>query len=107
MSNIRIDSVVSDSFGKSARLIMNDILNNPNFKPEDAIPNLKKGLKKKENQIIEALQDINVSSDQHLKMNIAYQHLDQIDEYIKTIEQYLERLVQPYDSLIDLLCTIP
>lgn len=40
-------------------------------------------------------------------MNIAYQHLDQIDEYIKTIEQYLERLVQPYDSLIDLLCTIP
>ena len=107
MSNIRIDSVVSDPFGKSARLIMNDILNNPDFKPEDAIPNLKKGLKKKENQIIEALQDINVSSDQHLKMNIAYQHLDQIDEYIKTIEQYLERLVQPYDSLIDLLCTIP
>ena len=29
ISNIRIDSVVSDSFGKSARLIMNDI---PNFK---------------------------------------------------------------------------
>ena len=107
MSNIRIDSVVSDPFGKSARLIMNDILNNPEFKPEDAIPNLKKRLKKKENQIIEALQNINVSSDQHLKMNIAYQHLDQIDEYIKTIEQYLEQLVQPYDSLINLLCTIP
>ncbi len=40
-------------------------------------------------------------------MDIAYQHLDQIDEYIKTIEQYLEQLAQPYDSFINLLCTIP
>ena len=107
MSNIRIDSVVSDPFGKSARLIMNDILNNPEFKPEDAIPNLKKRLKKKESQIIEALHDINVSPDQHLKMDIAYQHLDQIYEYIKTIEQYLEQLAHPYNSFINLLCTIP
>lgn len=107
MSNIRIDSIVSDPFGKSARLIMNDILNNPDFKPENAITNLKKRLKKKENQIIDALQDINVSPDQHLKMDIAYQHLDQIDEHIKTIEQYLEQLAQPYDSFINLLCTIP
>lgn len=107
MSNIRIDSVVSDPFGKSARLIMNDVLNNPEFKPEDVIPNLKKRLKKKESQIIEALQDINVSFDQHLKMDIAYNHLDKIDEYIKKIELNLDNLVQPYNSLIDLLCTIP
>lgn len=40
-------------------------------------------------------------------MDIAYQHLDQIDVYIKIIEQSLEKLVQPYDSLINLLCTIP
>ena len=106
MSNIRIDSVVSDPFGKSTRLIMNDILNNPKFKTEDALPNFKRCLKKKESQIIEAFQDINVSPDQHLKMDIAYLHLDQIDEYIKTIEQYLKQLVQPYDSLINLLCTI-
>lgn len=107
MSNIRIDSVVSDPFCKSARLIMNDILNNPDFKPEDAIPNLKKSLKKKEAQILNALEDINVTADQHLKMDIAYQHLDQIDEYIKIIEKYLDELVKPYDSLINLLCTIP
>lgn len=107
MSNIRIDSVVSDPFGKSARLIMNNILDNPDFRPEDAIPSLQKKLKKKQSQIIEALQDIDISPDQHLKMDIAYQHLDQIDEYIKRIELSLDSLVQPYNSLIDLLCSIP
>lgn len=107
MSNIRIDSVVSDPFGKSARLIMNNILDNPDFRPEDAIPSLQRKLKKKQSQIIEALQDIDISPDQHLKMDIAYQHLDLIDEYIKRIELSLDRLVQPYNSLIDLLCSIP
>jgi len=107
LSNIRIDSVVSDPFGKSARLIIDDILHHPEFKPEDAITSLQGKLKKKEQLIIDALQDIYVSSDQHLKMDIAYQHLDQIDAYIKIIEQSLEKLVQPYDSLINLLCTIP
>lgn len=107
MSNIRIDSVVSDPFGKSARLIMNNILDNPDFRPEDAIPSLQRKLKKKQSQIIEALQDIDISPDQHLKMDIAYQHLDLIDEYIKRIELSLDSLVQPYNSLIDLLCSIP
>lgn len=107
LSNIRIDSVVSDPFGKSARLIIDDILHHPEFKPEDAITSLHGRLKKKEQLIMDALQDIYVSPDQHLKMDIAYQHLDQIDAYIKIIEQSLEKLVQPYDSLINLLCTIP
>lgn len=107
MSNIRIDSVVSDPFGKSARLIMNAILTDPDFKPEDAIPKLKKSLKKKEKLIIEALQDINVTSDQHLKMTLAYKHMDQIDEHIKGIEAALDELTKPYEPEINLLCTIP
>ena len=63
MSNIRIDSVVSDPFGKSARLIMNDVLNNPHFKPEDSLKHLKKSLIKKEEQIKDSLQDINITRD--------------------------------------------
>lgn len=106
LSNIRIDSIVSDPFGKSARLIIDDILHHPEFKPEDAITSVQRRLKKKEQLNIEALQDIYVSPDQHLKMDTAYQHLDQIDVHIKIIEQSLEKLVQPYDSLINLLCTI-
>ena len=107
MSNIRIDSVVSNPFGKSARLIINDILNNPNFKPEDSTSFLKKPLIKKKDQIIEALQDVNIESDQYLKMDIAYNHIDQIDEYIKMIEHHLDTLVQPYEDSIESLSSIP
>lgn len=107
MSNIRIDSVVSDPFGKSARLIINDILTNPDFKPEDSSAFLKKSLIKKKDLIIEALQDINVDFDQNIKMNIAYNHIDLIDNYIKKIELALDSLVQPYENQISFLSSIP
>ena len=58
MSNIRIDSIVSDPFGKSAKLIMQEVLTNKTFKPEDAVPLLQRKLKKKADDIISALQDI-------------------------------------------------
>ena len=107
MSNIRIDSVVSDPFGKSARLIINDILTNPDFKPEDSSTFLKKSLIKKKDLIVEALQDIHVDFDQNIKMNIAYNHIDIIDDYIKKIELSLDALVQPYENEISLLSSIP
>ena len=96
MSNIRLDSVVSDSFGKSARLIMNDILNNPGFKPTDAIKHLKKSLSKKKDEVVDSLQNINLTIDQHLKMKTAYDHLDYINECINNIESMLDLLSSPY-----------
>lgn len=107
MSNIRIDSVVSDPFGKSARLIINDILTNPDFKPEDSSAFLKKSLIKKKDLIVKALQDIHIDFDQNIKMNIAYNHIDIIDDYIKKIELSLDALVQPYENEISLLSSIP
>lgn len=107
MSNIRIDSVLSDPFGKSARKIINDILYNPDFKPEDAPKHLYKSALKKQNDIIQSLQDINVSPDQHLKMDLAYHHIDLIDTYIKKIEDYLDILVKPFEDQIALLSSIP
>ena len=50
MSNIQIDSVVSDPFGKTAKSIMNDILNNQDFKTENIAKHLRGSLKKKRNQ---------------------------------------------------------
>lgn len=107
MSNIRIDSIVSDPFGKSARLIVKDILSNPYFKPEDSLSLLHGSLIKKKDLIIESLQDIHVDFDQHLKMDIAYTHIDIIDSYIKKIESSLDSLVLPYESQITALSSIP
>lgn len=107
MSNIRIDSVVSDPFGKTAKLIMTDILENPDFKIEDVTKHLQKGLKSKEDEIKEALQDINVAEDQHIKMTVAYKHMDEIDEHISEIEKALDERASKYNNFITLLETIP
>lgn len=107
MSNIRIDSVLSDPFGKSARNIMNDILNNHNFNVDDVSKHLKKSALKKEDKIKDALQDFNVSFDQHIKMDIAYDHLDRLDEYISSIDLALDDLVSPFENYISLLSSIP
>lgn len=107
MSNIRIDSVVSDPFGKTAKLIMKDILENPDFKVEDVTKHLQKSLKSKEEEIKEALQDINVTNDQHTKMTVAYKHMDEIDMHIAEIEKALDERASKYDSYISLLSTIP
>lgn len=107
MSNIRIDSVVTDPFGKTAKLIMTDILENPDFKAEDVAKHLQKSLKNKEKEIIEALQDVNVTDDQHIKMTIAYKHMDEIDEHISDIEKALDERASKYDNFIALLSTIP
>ena len=107
MSNIRIDSVVADPFGKTAKLIMTDILENPDFKVEDVTKHLQKSLKNKEEEIKEALQDVNVTNDQHIKMTIAYKHMDEIDEHIFDIEKALDERASKYDNFIALLSTIP
>ena len=107
MSNIRIDSVVTDPFGKTAKLIMTDILENPDFKVENVTKHLQKSLKSKEEEIKEALQDVNVTNDQHIKMTIAYKHMDEIDEHIFDIEKALDERASKYDNFIALLSTIP
>lgn len=107
MSNIRIDSVVTDPFGKTAKLIMTDILENPDFKVEDVTKHLQKSLKSKEKEIKEALQDINVTNDQHIKMTVAYKHMDEIDMHIAEIEKALDERASKYDSYISLLSAIP
>ena len=107
MSNIRIDSVVTDPFGKTAKLIMTDILENPDFKVEDVTKHLQKSLKNKEEEIKEALQDINVTNDQHIKMTVAYKHMDEIDMHIAEIEKALDERASKYDNFITLLSTIP
>lgn len=107
VSNIRIESVLSDSFGKSARLIMNDILNNPDFKPEDSTKHLQKSSISKAQRVIDSLQNINIESDQHLKMNLAYDHIDYLDNAISNIEFELDNIASVYENEITLLSTIP
>lgn len=107
MSNIRIDSVVSDPFGKSATLIMKEVLSNPGFRPEDAAKHLKRGLKAKAGEVVSSLEGLSVPDDQKVKMGEAYAHIAEIDAHISRIEGALEERAAKYEAEIALLSTIP
>lgn len=107
MSNIRIDSVVSDPFGKSATLIMGEILSNPGFRPEDAAKHLKSRLKAKADEVASSLEGLSVPDDQKVKMEEAYAHIAEIDAHISRIEGALEERAAKYEAEIALLSTIP
>ena len=81
ISNIGLASILSDPFGKSSRAVMKEVL--------------------------QSLVGSHIESDQRLKMNIASQHMDQIDSHVRRLETEMAIRCIPYATLINLLLDIP
>lgn len=109
VSNIGIANIVSDPFGKTATNIMKYLLEHDN-KPinhEQIKSLMDKGLKKKTDEIINSITGSNISSDQSFKMNICYQHIDELDNYISILEDELIKRSSKYDSFVELAMQVP
>lgn len=109
VSNIGIANIVTDPFGKTATNIMKYLLEQDNKPIEhDKIKSLlNKGLKKKADEIIDSITGSNISSDQSFKMNICYQHIDELNNYISILEDELIKRSSKYDSFVELAMQIP
>ena len=108
VSSIRIDNVVSDPFGKSARSLMDAILGSGgDFDPKACGLYLEKGLKKKEKEIRESLEGMDLRDEQSVKMQLAYGHLDYLDSMIGRTVDALDLLAKPHEAIIASLMTIP
>ena len=44
---------------------------------------------------------------QKQRMNVIQQHIDYLDKSIKTIREIIDSIIEPYESAINLLCSIP
>lgn len=105
--NVALDSVVSDMFGVSAKAITNYLIVSDTFDPEHCISLLKGKLKKKADLVLESVKGYSMDEAQKYRMQLINNHLDFTDELIKLIDLKLDILVQPYESAIALLKTIP
>ena len=106
--NIALDSVVSDMFGKSAMLIEDYLLkSDEEFDPEYCKSLLQKSLKKKAAEVIESIEGYQMTSEQKNRMLIVKDHLAYLEQTIKNIDKLLDEMLEPYESAISLLCTIP
>ena len=107
VGNCKLDMVFSDIFGKSSQSIIDIILNYENFSDIDIIRCLRKNCKSSHEDILSSINGIQFTKEQKLRINIIKDHIDYLNNQIDKLNEIIDTLVAPYESYIDLLCTIP
>ena len=111
ISNITLDSVLTDIFGKSASNILDYILslNKPeDFNEEICKSLLCKSAKSKSDDIITSIRGFSIPDSTIVKLKTSRTHLDSIKETIKTIDEEVDRIISTeYKTYVDLATTIP
>ncbi|WP_029201683.1 IS110 family transposase [Oribacterium sp. NK2B42] len=107
--NVALDSVVSDIFGKSATSVIDYLLkqSDNSINHEEISSRLLRSLKKKSESVIESIEGYQMTDSQKYRMRLVHAHMDYITSTIADIDSMVDSLVEPYESAIKLLCTIP
>lgn len=105
--NVALDAVVSDMFGKSASSITDYIVNSDTFEIDVCRSFLKKSLKKKEDDIIAAIDGFVMAKPQKIRAKFVKEHYDFLENLLQRIDSTIDELVEPFESAIRLLQWIP
>lgn len=105
--NVALDAVVSDMFGKSASSITDYLISTDTFDPQHCTSLLKRSLKKKADTVIESIEGYQITKEQKDRMLMIRSHLEFVQNSIVKLDKKLDEMVVPYESAINLLCTIP
>jgi transposase len=105
VSNIKLDDVFSDVFGKSASAITEQLLLHPEG-GFDVTPFID-GRYKSAPDKIQAAVDGMMCSEQAQKLRIIRSHLDALGIYKINLESFILSLVEPYRPQLELLITVP
>ena len=106
VSNNMLSSVVSDTFGKSSRNIIDKLLENPKDTEFDVAPLMNKNMKATPEEISRAIQG-NIDTAQATKLQVCLDHLDDIKNYKSAVEAKAAELAEPYQRQIIQLLTLP
>ena len=105
VSNLKLDDVFSDVFGKSSRSIIWFILEHPGEK-FDVAPFIDKRCKHPLDEI-QAAVDGAVSREQAAKLRECLRHIDELEAHKKNVEREILRLAEPYSYQLSLIRTVP
>lgn len=109
ISNVGIDKVFSDPFGKSATDIMNYLLANTSdsISQEDIAKMIRKNTKAPIEDIMDEINGYRIDSDQKLKLSLARNHLRYLENMIARTEVDLYNRMKPYQEYVDIVKTMP
>lgn len=105
--NVALDAVVSDMFGKSASSITDYLVNSDSFDSQHCVSLLQKSLKKKADAVIESIEGYQMMPEQKFRARMIRNHLEYIKNSITELDDMLNVLATPFESSIQLFCTIP
>ena len=105
VSNLKLDDVFSDIFGKSSRSITEHILQHPG-ETFDVTPFVH-GRCKTPMEEIQAAVDGAISDEQAVKLRQCLNHIDELENHKKEIEREIFRLSDKYESALTLIRTVP
>lgn len=107
VSNIMISNILTDTFGKTSKSILELMLSKEdNISMEEITPLLRKNLKSSPQEILDSVEG-NITHDQNSKMKVCLNHYDNIIDCINQIEQAILPLTQPFQNEINLILTVP
>ena len=105
VSNLKLDDVFSDVFGKSARSITCYILDHPG-ETFDVSPFVDSRCKTPVAEI-QAAVDGAISPEQAVKLRQCLAHIDELEAHRKEIESEILQIAEPFSAVLDLLYTLP
>ena len=108
VSKVRLDSVFTDPFGKSATNIMSYLINtDPENVSDDVILHLvHKGCKSSPEEILDSIHGYEFIGVQRDKLKIINMHLEDINKCIAMIDQKLQYYRRKYNGIIQHLTTM-
>ena len=105
--NVALDAVVSDMFGVSASAITDYIVNSDTFDSEYCASLLQRSLKKKADEVIASIEGFQMTSEQKMRARMVKEHYDFLLQHIQRLDEMIDLLAQPFESVTTLLNFIP
>lgn len=105
VSNLKLDDVFSDVFGKSSRSIIKQILEHPG-ETFDVTPFVDKRCKHPIDEI-QAAVDGAICPEQATKLKICLDFIDEQEKRIDELDSEIFRLAEPYSAALDFIRTVP
>ena len=105
VSNLKLDDVFTDIFGKSARSITEYILTHPG-EHFDVAPFVDRRCKTPIDVIQDAV-DGAISPEQAVKLRECLKHIDELNAHKESIEKEIIELVKPFSAHLTLIRTVP
>lgn len=106
VSNIQLGNVVSDTFGKSSKKILDRILENPLDTSFDVAPLIHGSMKGKIPELELAI-DGYITPEQAGKLKIIKKHIEDLESRKTELEKLILALAGPYQQELDLILTAP